>query len=218
MRGEFTEKQLKVALWIGYLSLFSAELRQILNDIVHYTNWRDATMFISRISVLSERQNHRCAYCGKRTWVYDADNDSNPAHITRKMVIKPKRKKSRLQAMTWTSDKLPHMTEDDMATEDHIIPKARYGADIMTNLVMSCYTCNRIKGTVDALIFWDILQTSEDIITIRDKCRKLNHDYIRNWANPAMPRMLKRDFVEIRETVNPEMRHKPWLTGVRKKT
>lgn len=35
------------------------------------------------------------------------------------------------------------------ATVDHVVPKAKGGTDAVTNLVVSCESCNRRKGTTD---------------------------------------------------------------------
>ncbi len=92
------------------------------------------------VSKLSEQQNHRCCYCYCRTWIVD-----KPGWIDKELYFE--------------TDKLPGMYKSHMATIDHIIPTAKGGKNHINNYVMSCYTCNNLRGATDALKFWKDIQS-----------------------------------------------------------
>ncbi|WP_082979608.1 HNH endonuclease [Labrys sp. WJW] len=45
------------------------------------------------------------------------------------------------------------------ATEDHVIPKVKGGADVLSNLVLSCWRCNNERGGMDAEAFLELRST-----------------------------------------------------------
>lgn len=47
-----------------------------------------------------------------------------------------------------TIDHVGHRIRGIMWTVDHIIPRSEGGSDAIDNMVMSCYSCNRLRGTI----------------------------------------------------------------------
>lgn len=77
---------------------------------------------------LSERQNHRCCYCGQDTWVGDV------------------------------GDPPKGMSHWDQATKEHVIAKKYGGTGRLENIVMACSFCNGARGSGDAYEFYEYIK------------------------------------------------------------
>lgn len=82
--------------------------------------------------MLSESQNHRCAYCCTKTYLYgEIHND---------------------------------MPKIQRATIDHIIPISEpVQTNKDENLVMACMQCNSIRGTIDAIEFYNYIRAPRNV-------------------------------------------------------
>lgn len=90
--------------------------------------------FFSKIRrELSEAQNHRCAYCGcEVAELYEIQKRFG------KHIEKPEK-------------------HGQLATIDHIIPLSKNGSNAKENLVVACQKCNKFRGSMDALVFFTII-------------------------------------------------------------
>ena len=75
---------------------------------------------------LSERQNHRCCYCG-HVMIYHVHYDGTP-------------------------------TPRNAATKDHFEPRTYGGATNFQNLIVACYQCNHLRGEMEAVAFFNLIQ------------------------------------------------------------
>lgn len=93
-----------------------------------------------RRAIIWQNQDGKCHYCGRATilprdlvekFVGEFD-DSEQGYIIDQLMNDPRFK------FRW---------HDDLATIEHLIPKAAGGTDAITNLVVACARCNQEKGT-----------------------------------------------------------------------
>ena len=84
-------------------------------------------------TVASERQNHRCCYCGR--------------HLNLKMNIDPRTNKIHKPNSTYT-------------TVDHIECKGRGGEDHVDNYVAVCYRDNQYRGSIPVDEFLELITES----------------------------------------------------------
>ena len=54
-----------------------------------------------------------------------------------------------------------------MATVEHMIPRSRGGSNYMTNLKMSCYDCNNSRGDLEALTWYEIVNSPKKLKAFR---------------------------------------------------
>jgi hypothetical protein len=59
---------------------------------------------------------------------------------------------------TWMMPFTPKGKRGNMATAEHVIPKSKGGSDGYDNIVMSCYSCNAERETMDAHEYWLVWQ------------------------------------------------------------
>lgn len=57
--------------------------------------------------------------------------------------------------------------EQRMATIEHMIPKSRGGSNLMINLKMSCYDCNNSRGDMEALTWYEIVNSPKKLKAFR---------------------------------------------------
>jgi hypothetical protein len=99
-----------------------------------------------RLWRISEQQNHRCCYCSLLTWMFDGLNSED---------------------RKYKADRLPGMSDKRQATVDHFIPASKGGSEHPLNTVMACFRCNFMRGAMDALEFWEIMNDREKYIAWR---------------------------------------------------
>lgn len=103
---------------------------------------------VERLHRISAEQNHRCAYCGKKTWNRLDDDD-----MTRK-----ERKKNR----------------NSRATIEHVICQKHGGNWGWYNTVMACWRCNNNRGSdFDAYEFYAMMI---DISLWEAHCKRMKEE------------------------------------------
>lgn len=110
---------------------------------------------------LSERQNHRCCYCGVSTW-HPMVDDGIPNHKKNKRHI---------------------------ATLEHIKTRSEGGTFAWNNLVMACSECNNTRGTMTVEEFLEAI-SKPPTKPIASKEKKLSPEAIEK-QNIKMGRLFK---------------------------
>jgi len=100
-----------------------------------------ATARVKRACRLSAEQNHRCAYCGCKTW-------------------------NRLDF----NIRKPWMTKNNRATIEHVHCQTNGGKWGWPNTVMACHGCNNRRGSaMPAMNFFEMVKTPELWVKYRRK-------------------------------------------------
>lgn len=50
---------------------------------------------------------------------------------------------------------------DTGRTIDHILPRSQGGKNTMLNMVLACQRCNGLRSSMDALLFWEMVNATE---------------------------------------------------------
>lgn len=91
----------------------------------------------SALVLISESQNHRCAYCGVRMLL--------PRSVVAGEVRAP------AGSPDWHVKKAMRFRQ---ATMDHLIPRCLGGTDDPENAVAACLWCNEFRGNNTAVLAW----------------------------------------------------------------
>jgi 5-methylcytosine-specific restriction endonuclease McrA len=126
-----------------------------------------------RLIKLSERQNHRCCYCTRLTWLFQTAPTA-------------------LQS-GYQPDRLPGMSKGAKATLEHLIGISDGGTEHESNLVMACYRCNSVRSNwMSALEFWEIVQDPRRYSEFVTRGRRFAIARKRNERERSEKRQIKR--------------------------